>query len=68
MLVYSCDILELFKKKGITTYALIHDLGLSSQTVQQIRSGKVIGIKTLSNLCDILECQPNEILTWVKTD
>lgn len=50
------------KDKNITTYALIEKYKVQSKTVYNLKHNKHITTATLENLCNILECTPNDIL------
>ncbi|MBO5287646.1 MAG: helix-turn-helix transcriptional regulator [Clostridia bacterium] len=54
---------EILKEKGKTKYWLYIQLGLSYQNFNNIINNKTKGIKfeNLKNLCDILECTPNDL-------
>ncbi len=56
-------ILEILKEKGKTKYWLYIQLGLSYQNFNKIVNNETKGIKfdTLKNLCEILECTPNDL-------
>lgn len=57
---------QTMEKKGITTYALIKKYSIQSKTVYNLKHNKNISTATLEMLCDILDCTPNEILTFKK--
>lgn len=42
-------------------------IGLSEQNLSALRSGKARGVRfsTLSAICDVLECQPGDLLEFV---
>lgn len=50
--------------KGITTYALIAKYGIGSKTVYNLKHNKSITMFTLSKLCRILDCTPNDVVTF----
>ena len=52
--------------KGITTYALINKHGVSSRTIYNLRHNKSITLYTMEKLCDVLNCQPNDIVRFTK--
>lgn len=52
--------------KGITTYALINKHGVSSRTVNNLKHNKSITLYTMEKLCEILNCQPNDIVKFTK--
>jgi len=45
-------------------------IGLSEQNLSQIRTGKIRGIRfsTLVKICDVLDCQPGDLLTFVRDE
>lgn len=51
--------------KGITIYVLIAKHGVGSKTVYNLRHNKSITMFTLSKLCRILECTPNDIVKFI---
>ncbi len=57
---------ETMQQKGITTYALINKYGILSKTIYNLKHDKNITTATIETLCDILECTPNDILTFKK--
>ena len=54
------------KEKSITTYALIHQYGINSRTIHNIKHGKGISTYTLEKICEVLECKPGDILDYEK--
>lgn len=52
------------KKQGVTTYALINKYGLNPRTVNNLRHNKSITMFTLERLCEILNCEPNDVITF----
>ena len=53
-------------KKGITEYHLIFKEGFSANTLYRIKQGKPISTKTLDALCDVLDCEVQDILQHIK--
>lgn len=52
------------KKQGVTTYALINKYGLNPRTVNNLRHNKSITMFTLERLCEILDCEPNDVIAF----
>ena len=52
-------------KKGITEYALIFKHGVPSNTLHRMRHDKPITTTTLDTLCDILECDVEDIIEHI---
>ena len=65
MLVYKIDVLNALKEKGYNTYVLRKQNILGQGTIQYLRNGNAIGTKSLDVICELLECQPGDILEWV---
>lgn len=49
---------------------LADQIGISEQNVSLLRTGKVKGIRfnTLARICEVLDCQPGDILEAVSTE
>lgn len=59
---------ETMKKKGITKYALIYHYGMSSNTLRRMSHGEPITTSTINELCLILHCKPQDILSFELTE
>lgn len=59
---------ETMSKRGITKYALIYRYGLSSNTLRRMAHGEPITTSTINELCLILHCRPEDILSFEVTD
>lgn len=57
---------ETLKSKNITTYKLIKDYNVSRGLLDRLKHNKPISTVTLNDLCDILDCQVQDILTYIK--
>lgn len=55
---------EYIKEHHISTYRLINE-GINPDVIQRLRSRKNISIKTLNQLCTVLECKVTDILEYV---
>ncbi len=62
MLKYKIDVLEELKALGYTTYRLRKENILSETTLQKFRKNEPISWKNIDTLCDLLNCQPSDIL------
>ena len=67
-IAYRKDILAELKKKGYNTNKLRKEKLLSEGVIQSLREGKVISWKNISKICDLLECEPGDILTRVNSE
>lgn len=64
MIKYKFDVLELLNAYGYNTSILRQKGLLSESTIQDIRHGKMVGIKSLNTLCQLLDMQPGNIIKY----
>ena len=60
-----CPLWETMKEKGISQYKLLQ-LGIDNRTLNTLKNNKNITILTLERLCNILDCTPNDVVTFDK--
>lgn len=65
-LVYKTDILQLLKEKGYNTTRLRREKLLAEGTIQKLRDQKPINWDNISRICDMLQCQPGDILEYAE--
>ena len=65
-LQFKVNILEALKEKGYTTYKLRKENILSQSTLQKLREGKGLAWENIERLCALLDCQPGDLLEYVK--
>ena len=69
MLKYRTNILKELKDAGYSSYRLRQEKVLSEGTLQKMRSGNIaITVESLGVVCDILHCQPGDLLEWVEVE
>ena len=56
------------EQKKITTYALINKYGILPDTIQRLRSGKPITTTTIETLCEVMDCNVEDIIKYVPDD
>ena len=56
---------ELLEDRGQTFYWLAKETGISHSTLWRLKKGRAVGINfsTLERICQILSCQPGDVLT-----
>lgn len=54
-------------ERGITKYSLIYHYNLSSNTLRRMSKGEPITTSTINELCLILHCRPEDILSFELT-
>jgi len=54
-------------KRKIKGKALAAEIGITEQNLSLLRTGKVKGVRfsTLGKICEVLDCQPADILEYV---
>ncbi|MCI8577741.1 MAG: helix-turn-helix transcriptional regulator [Lachnospiraceae bacterium] len=53
------------ERKNITAYRLVK-MGFSASTLQSIKHGNSMTMKTLNALCDLLDCSVSDIIEYRK--
>ncbi|MCL2427521.1 MAG: helix-turn-helix domain-containing protein [Oscillospiraceae bacterium] len=56
------------KSKKVSTYALVEKHGISSSTINRIRKGNYLSLRTVDDLCIILDCRIEDIVIYVRED
>ena len=56
------------KEKGITTYKLIQQFGVSRSLIDRLKHNKPINTTTINDLCSFLDCRVEDILLYVKEE
>ena len=65
-LQYKIDVLAALKEKGYNTNRIRTEKLLSQSTLQKFRSNQGVSWENLETLCDLLECQPADLIEFVK--
>ena len=63
---YKMDILAALKGAGYNTTKLRKEKILSEGVIQALREGKYIALQNVSKICELLDCQPGDLLEYVK--
>lgn len=66
MLVYKIDVIKALKNAGYNSTRLRNEGLIAQATLQNIRYGKMVGISTLEQICNLLDLQPGDIIENVK--
>lgn len=53
------------EEMGISTYALINKHGILPDTIQRLRKGKPITTTTINTLCEVLNCNIDNIVIYI---
>ena len=63
---YKGDVLAMLKEKGYNTNKIRTEKLFSQSTLQKFRNGQGVSWENLETLCKLLECQPENIIEYVK--
>ena len=53
------------KENGITSYTMKRDKIIGQATMKKIKEGGDIDTRTIGKLCELLKCQPGDILEYI---
>ena len=56
----------LMKEKGIKKINLRNDYKMNAKTVNSLAHNRSVTVDTIMQLCEILDCQPGDIMEYVK--
>ena len=57
---------EKLREKGISTYRLRESCSIDSKTIRRLKANENVETKTLDKLCEILDCNLEDIATHIK--
>lgn len=66
-IAYKIDVLAALKEKGLSTYKLRQEKLLGESVIQQIRRGELVSWPNMTRLCQLLQCQPGDILEFTES-
>ena len=60
---------NMLKEKGYTTYKIRQEKLIGQGTLTAIKNGTGgLDAKTIARLCEVLDCQPGDLMEYVKND
>lgn len=67
-IVVNLDVMLAKRKKRLKELAV--EMGISETNLSLLKTGKVKGVRfnTLNSICEILDCQPGDILEFVSDE
>ena len=63
---YKVDIMAELKKNGYSSTKIREEKLIGQSYLQQIRHGELVSWKTIDTICSLLECQPGDLIEYVK--
>lgn len=68
MLFYKINVIESLKEAGYNSTRILREGILSQSAMQKLRHNELVGIKTIEQLCSLLNIQPGDMLEYRKTE
>ena len=65
---YKVDVIAVLKEAGYNTNRIRKEKIMGEAMLQKIRSGELVSWKTIDTICSLLECQPGDLIEYVKED
>lgn len=65
---YKIDVIATLKEKGYNTNRIRKEKIMGEAMLQKIRSGQMVSWATMETLCELLNCQPADLIEYVKED
>lgn len=62
MIVYKIDVMAALKSAGYTSYRLRQEKLFGERMLQKLRNGQMVSWTVLGQICDILGCQPGDLI------
>lgn len=63
---YKVDVMAVLKDAGYNTNRIRKEKIMGESMLQKLRSGQMVSWATLETLCDLLDCQPGDLIEYVK--
>ena len=67
-IIYKVNVLDELKDRGYSTARIRKEKLIAESVVQHLRTGGGISFASLAQLCELLKCQPGDILEYTKDD
>ena len=62
------DIIKALKDAGYSSYRIRKETIMGQSTLQRLRVGEVQSIEIVNRICQLLDCQPGDVIEYVKED
>lgn len=68
MLKYKIDVIETLQEAGYNSTRILREGLIGQSAMQKFRNGEMVGIKTIEQLCKLLDMQPGNIIKYVEDE
>jgi len=59
-------LLDMLNRKGMTREQLRVSAGITSNAIKAINHNEPVSLKVIDKICNVLKCQPGDIIEWVE--
>ena len=63
---YKVDVMASLKEKGYSSTKIREEKLIGQSYLQQLRHGELVSWKTLDTICSLLDCQPGDLIEFVR--
>lgn len=63
---YKVDVIAKLKEAGYNTSTIRKERIMGEAMLQKLRSGQMVSWATLETICSVLNCQPGDLVEFVK--
>lgn len=63
---YKMDVLAALKEAGYNTNRIRKEKIMGESMLQKLRSGQLVSWATIDMICDLLDCQPGDLLEFTR--
>ena len=61
---YKVNIMEKLKEAGYSSYRIRNEKMIGERALQQIRQGDLVSWAVMCKLCELLQCQPGDLVEY----
>ena len=65
-IVYKINVLQELKNAGYNSNRIRKEKLIGQATLQQLRNGQLVSWSTIETICNLLNCQPGDIVEYKK--
>lgn len=65
---YKINVLAALKEAGYSSTRIREEKLIGQSYLQQLRKGEIVSTACLDKLCELLQCQPGDILEYIPED
>lgn len=63
---YKIDVLSALKEAGYNTNTIRKEKIMGEAMLQKLRSGQMVSWSVLETICSLLDCQPGDLIEYLK--